>query len=803
MVPPANRRSEADTRIELIDPALRRRGWLQEQGMIKREVCAGTIEIIAGKPRRRAQGRVDYTLRILAGGAGQPLALALVEAKHEGLPPGHGMQQSRGYSRAKRLNVPFVYATNGHLFVEFDRFTGRISQPRPMAEFPTPEELRQRYEAGMGFALTDAAAQPLLQPYPGGEDGRRYYQDAAIRATLEKIAHCANTNDAIRALLTMATGVGKTFIAVYLLKRLSDAGQLTRALFVCDRDELRTQALGAFQAVFGSDAAEVKPDGAGGNQARNARIHIATYQTLGVDQDGDASFLNTHYPPDWFSHVVIDECHRSAWGQWAAVLTRNPNAVHIGLTATPRRLRIGKPRGAIDPAVAAEIDEAEQITADNRRYFGEPVYEYDMAQAMEDGYLAVCQIDKGRVNLDQTGVTIAQIMARHPRDALTGLRVSEAQVRARYEAPSFEDRVMLPDRVTAMCADLFDYLLATGGPEQKTVIFCARDSHADAVAAAIGNRYAQWCKEQGRKPVEDYAFKCTAASQGSKLLADFRGANSRYFIAATVDLLSTGVDVPRLRNVVFFRYVHSPISFYQMVGRGTRIDEASGKLMFHVYDYTDATDLFGAEFITDPRTPGDGDGDGGADPEPVIVVDGFDVSVDGKNRYVLGQEDGRDQPILLTVYKQRLATQLLEQAPTLADFRARWAEPQERRALIDKLVRGGHPPATLRAVEQMADYDLYDVLGDLGFHIRPRTRQNRVQAFLIKNEDWLDGLPPQTAAAVRAIVAQFEHSGTEGLESTHVFASPAFVAAGGFEALEAGGDPAALVREAKERMFSA
>ncbi|MBV5335482.1 restriction endonuclease subunit R, partial [bacterium] len=93
----------------------------------------------------------------------------------------------------------------------------------------------------------------------------------------------------------------------------------------------------------------------------------------------------------------------------------------------------------------------------------------------------MCQIDKGRVNLDQTGLTIAEVMARNPRDALTGQRVSEAQVRERYAAPSFEDLVMLPDRVTAMCADLFDYLLATGGPEQKTVIFCARDSHADAV----------------------------------------------------------------------------------------------------------------------------------------------------------------------------------------------------------------------------------------------------------------------------------------------------------------------------------
>lgn len=218
-------------------------------------------------------------------------------------------------------------------------------------------------------------------------------------------------------------------------------------------------------------------------------------------------------------------------------------------------------------------------------------------------------------------------------------------------------------------------------------------------------------------------------------MADFRGANSRYFIAATVDLLSTGVDVPRLRNVVFFRYVRSPISY--------------------------------------------------------------------QGRYVLGTEGGRDQIILFDVYKQRLAAQLLAEAPTLSDFRARWAEPDERRALIDKLVRGGHPPTTLQAVQQMADYDLYDVLGDLGFHIRPRTRQNRVQAFLIKHEDWLDGLPPQTAAAIRAIVAQFEHSGTDGLESKHVFAAPAFRAAGGFEALEAGGDPAALVREAKERMFAA
>ena len=188
----------------------------------------------------------------------------------------------------------------------------------------------------MGYTLDSHAARPLLQRYPGGEGARRYYQDAAIRAVMEKIAQCECEGKTGRALLSLATGSGKTFIAVNLLKRISDAGRLTRALFVCDRDELRTQAIKAFQNVFGSDAAEVyrKPD-----DAKNARIHIATYQTFRIEsENGDANFLTIYYPEDYFTHVVIDECHRSAWGKWSKVLTRNQNAVHIGITATPRKL---------------------------------------------------------------------------------------------------------------------------------------------------------------------------------------------------------------------------------------------------------------------------------------------------------------------------------------------------------------------------------------------------------------------------------------------------------------------------------
>ena len=316
MTPPIFGYSEADTRAKLIDPAMHKNGWSED--MIRREESAGSIEIIGGKARRRSRGQVDYTLRIKTSPDSQPVAIALIEAKKDSLPPGHGLDQAKGYANCKRLNVPFIFSSNGHQFVEYDNFTGLTSAPLPIAEFPSPQSLRSRYEQGTGFMLEDDAAKPLLVPYHNGEGGRRYYQDAAIRAVLEKIARTARSGEDQRALLTLATGAGKTFIAVNLLKRIADAGQLKRALFVCDRDELRSQALGAFQNVFGSDAAETRRNSDGTNHAKNARVHIATFQTLGIDTDnGDASFLTEHYPENYFSHIVIDECHRSAWGKWS------------------------------------------------------------------------------------------------------------------------------------------------------------------------------------------------------------------------------------------------------------------------------------------------------------------------------------------------------------------------------------------------------------------------------------------------------------------------------------------------------
>ncbi|HNT33124.1 MAG TPA: DEAD/DEAH box helicase family protein [Candidatus Aminicenantes bacterium] len=786
--------SESDTRAKLIDPAIHSRGWTED--LIRREETAGAIDIGETGPRRRSRGTIDYVLRVKVTPESQPVALALIEAKAEHLPPTHGLEQAKLYASCKRLNVQFVFSSNGRLFIEFDRVSGKTSSPKSLTDFPSPADLRARYERAVGFALGKPEAKPLLIRYAGGEATRRYYQDAAIRAVLEKIARRGK-----RALLALATGSGKTFIAVNLLKKIADAGQLRRALFVCDRDELRAQGLAAFQNVFGADAAAVTSD----NPQKNARVLVATYQTLDVDrEDSDANFLLANYPPDYFSHIVIDECHRSAWGKWSQVLTRNASAVQVGLTATPRRLEVE------ENTKEAQADV--RLTADNIKWFGEPVYEYDMAQGIEDGYLAACEIrrfdlfhDDKTVNERESGVSREDLSGKRIKDAQTGETLTEAEARERYEAENLEDRLLMPERLEAMCRSFFAQLIGTGGPEQKTIIFCRRDRHADDVAACLNNLYADWCRNGNHPRAEPYAFKCTAASSGNEYLADLRGASRRFFIATTVDLLTTGVDVPCVRNIVFFKYVRSPIAFYQMVGRGTRIYAPDGKLMFRVYDYTDATRLFGKEFVTKHQPPRERRAGAVREipPEPILWVEGFEVKVTDAGRYIVTEEDGKAMPVTVEEYKERLAERLVKEAPTLEEFRAVWIVPSKRRELIEGLPDGGRSAPVIRSLEGMLDYDLYDVLAELGYGLDPKTRLERTDAFAYKHEKWLKGLPEKAAAVIQAIAAQFAKAGTEGLENPAVFDTPEVVKAGGLSALKKKGKPAEILMETKQKMFAA
>jgi type I restriction enzyme R subunit len=792
-------RNEKLTRQELINPRIRDRGWFED--LVRAERTVGEVEILAGRPRR-GKGRVDYLLCLPAEVGKSPLPIAILEAKKEDELPGLGIQQAQVYRQ--RFNVPFVFSSNGYLYSEWNELTGQVVDNLPIKQFPTPSELRARYEEIKGFSFIGQNSQSLFEPYKGGEAARWYFQDAAIRATLEKIARGGN-----RVLLSLATGTGKTIIAAQLLHKLAQCGQLRKVLFVCDRDELRTQGWSKMHAIFGDNAQIATSD----DPKTNARIVIASYQTLNITgEDNEPRFWRENYPPGTFSHIIIDECHRSAWGKWSIVLTDNPDAIHIGLTATPRIVVGGR---SDDPARRYD----EEITNHNIEYFGPPVYEYPMWMGQEDGYLAASEVIRRSVDLDLATITRADIEQRTATDPYTGQQVDPEILQDQYTAHQYEEKLMLPDRVKAMCEDLFEHLLDTGGLLQKTIIFCVRDTHATMVTHEMNNLYQAWCREKNEWPVEDYAFQCTGnpnlRPSAEQLIPDLRGSKSSHFIAVTVDLLSTGVDLPNLENVVFFQYLQSPIEFYQRVGRGTRTGEPRGsKLMFRIYDYTNATRLFGHPFESrghpsreyhpsiDYAPKGEGVRETVQDTN-LIRVEGFEVHIIGEGRAIVVEQDGRETLIPVEEYEQRLAEKLTEAAPSLDELRTRWIWPERRRELLERLPGDGAAVRLLRHLRDQEACDLYDVLAELAYGAAARSRAERAAAFSYKQRQWLKGLPGKAEQVLYAMTRQFERGGIEELETTNIFDVLEVRKAGGFEALKSLRiAPSDLIIETKTRLLA-
>lgn len=797
--------NEAETRYELIDPVLRAKGY--REWRIKLETPA-PVEPTGNKGRRRVgAGRTDYLLCVQAAGMPNPLPVGVIEAKAETADPLKGMQQAKGYADCTRFAVQYVFATNGHRYGEFDKLQQLPSGPHPFPDFPSHAALTARYAKDTGVDITAPGAAMLFMADSAAFNKPRYYQDAAIRAAFEKVLLCEQAKEPARVLLSLATGAGKTVIAANLLWRLHEAGRLTKpALFLCDRDALREQAWEKLAKAFPKGSVRIVETDHGSNAAENAKIHIATYQTLGLD-DADAnyaSFLTRHYPPNSFSYIILDECHRSAWGRWSEVLKRNPDAVHIGLTATPRQLRESKHQTADDA----------HITANNLAYFGEPVYEYTLIQAQEDGYLAACEIVKLKPSIDWKTFTRNDILALKPIDARTGQYIQAEDLATTYTAKSFDDNILLPERIAAMCADLFQRLCEHGGPEQKVIIFCTRDLHADRVALQMQRLYATWCKVNGQAPKDHYAFKCTAEG-GADLIGPMRGSSERCFIACTVDLLATGVDIERLNAVVFFRYVESSISFYQMVGRGTRIDEPTQKYKFWLYDYTGVTDLFGTDFITAAAKPrvkkpgGDDDGgEGGEDDGPLPlpeIIGGQAVTITPQGRYILQRRevDGalRDVAIPVDEYRAEMIARVLAEAATLPDLRNLWVETQKRRELINHLLGEHYSPDTVRELANLNDCDHFDLFAHYGYREKALKRPEREAAYLTANTAWFVSVDPKAAVILRGIGHQFGAGGTDALESEMLWEVPEFKRVGGLSALRTLGKPVDVMREAKTRLF--
>ncbi len=546
--------NEADTRAKLIDPKLLKSGWTEKMIVRDKPITKGMIINDSGD--RLPVRKPDYIL-YYPDKDGVPLAV--IEAEAEDKSHLAGMQQAKEYMQ--RLGVPFAYSTNGHEIEEYDDFR---KQQVTLRDFPSPTELWRRYVDGKELKIVDIKEDPLLYPYyPFPDKPLRYYQEVAVRNAIQHILKGKK-----KVLLTMATGSGKTYVAFQIAWKLYKTGKIRRVLYLVDRIFLRRQAHDAFYP-FGTAREELV-----GVESvpKHKDIYFATYQTLYSEKDGKRVY--ELFDPDFFDMVIIDECHRSGWKRWHDILKYFSNAIHLGLTATPKR----------------------DDNIDTYAYFGEPVYDYPMRQGIEDGFLAPCEIIRAFTNIDKAGVlSIVEVKSQGAKiEVPKGVELKEY-----YTVEEFEREITLPDRTKKICEHLARILESTG-PKGKTAIFCVSQLHAAEVAKELNNHFAPIFG------ISNYAVRVvTDEPYAHEVLKEFKDSEKDFpVITTTVDLLSTGVDIPPVRNIVFLKHIDSKVVFHQIIGRGARIDDVSRKFTFRIIDYTNATRLFDEWDLPSPLPAG-------------------------------------------------------------------------------------------------------------------------------------------------------------------------------------------------------
>lgn len=609
--------NEADTRAQLIDPQLNRAGWTRSQ--VTREhyyrpdfqYTPGRVVLRGGRAQRDRPRIMDYLLRYT-----DSFPIAVVEAKAEDVPAVAGLEQAKRYARENGL--VFAFAANGHAILEWDGFS---DTSRELDAFPSPEELWRRWRINTGiddpervsgrtetrlgelrpvYNATVAAARrrnPLLHPYAPPELTRgstpRYFQEAAIRAAIVRAMRGQK-----RILLTMATGTGKTFTAMQIVWKLiksewlfQQKGRPGRVLFLADRVVLRDQAYNAFGPFAGSHGdPRFMLDGQR-KLSMQHDLYFGIYQTLwGEDARGKRLF--EHFAPDFFDLIIIDEAHRSGFGTWKEILDRFSGAIHLGMTATPKQDENVDTYGyfcAEEPAIP--LDPGDPAKGAIRP----AAYTYSLGQGIEDGFLATYKVHRVRTNLDKEGLHIRDVIEQGAELIVP----AEADLREDYYTPQFEREISLPDRTRTLVEHLAR-LLRQFGPMHKTMVFCVDMEHAQEVARQLNNAFA----DLGLGG--DYAVPIVSeeGEQGQRWLRAFQDSDRKLpVVATTAELLSTGVDVPACRNIVFMKTLSSPILFKQIIGRGSRIDATTGKLWFRIIDYTDATRLLDPQWDRPPGPP--------------------------------------------------------------------------------------------------------------------------------------------------------------------------------------------------------
>lgn len=540
--------SESETRDRFIDLLLEEAGWTLDD--------ARCLEFeVSGMPNQDGKGFVDY---VLWGDDGKPVGL--VEAKRTRRDPRVGQQQAKLYADCLEQQFgqrPVIFYSNGYEHWIWD---DAMYPPRAVQGFYTRDQLELliRRRTIRRSLLTADIDSGIVE---------RFYQTRAIR----RVAEAFERDHDRKALLVMATGAGKTRTVIAMTELLMRCNWAKRVLFLADRVALVNQAVNAFKTHL-SDAPPVnlvtERDGEG-------RVFVSTYPTMMglIDERRDSQ---RRFGPGYFDLIVIDEAHRSVFQKYRAIF-QHFDALLVGLTATP------KDEVARNTYSLFELED------------GVPTDAYSLDEAVADGFLVPPIAVSVPLKFHREGIKYDEL-SDEDKDEWDALEWDEdGNVPDAVDAAAVNKWLFNKDTVDKVLAHLMTRGLKVAGGDRlgKTIVFAKNQDHAEFIAERFNASNAALAGHFARV----ITFK-TEYTQS--LIDDFSKKDSAPHIAISVDMLDTGIDVPEVVNLVFFKIVRSKTKFWQMVGRGTRLcpdlfGPGQHKSAFYIFDYCQNLEYFGED----------------------------------------------------------------------------------------------------------------------------------------------------------------------------------------------------------------
>lgn len=732
--------SEEDIKMKYITPAIEKAGWdIKTQVRAEYSFTDGRIIVRGNLVARGKRKRADYILSYKPN-----MPLAIIEAKDNNKPMGAGMQQALEYGDI--LDIPFIYSSNGDGFIEHDNFTGK-ERELSLEEFPSPDELWERYKAGKGIQAHEEKI--VSEDYFFDMSGKspRYYQRVAINRTIEAISKGQD-----RILLVMATGTGKTYTAFQIIYRLWKSKTKKRILFLADRNILVDQTMTNDFKHFGDKMIKVNRQ----NIDKAHEIYLALYQSMTGSEDWQNVYKE--FSPDFFDLVIVDECHRGSAkdnSAWREVLEYFNSATQIGLTATPK--------------------ETKDISTSN--YFGEPVYTYSLKQGIEDGFLAPYKVV--RVSLDK------DLEGYRPTKGKLDKYGNLIEDRI-YNISDFDKNLILEKRTEIVAKKVTEFLNKTNRFD-KTIVFCVDIDHAERMRQALVNENSDLVKESNK-----YIMRITGDNdEGKAQLDNFIDPASKYpTIVTTSKLMTTGVDAQTCKLIVLDSNINSMTEFKQIIGRGTRIKEEYGKQYFTIMDFRGVTRLF-----ADPDFDGDPvviyepeEGETIVPPDTEGGIGGYPSGNSGEGEFEEGDEKSgrvkyvvddvgvmvvnerveyydKDGKLVTESLKDYTRKNIRKEYADLNQFINRWNSEEKKTAILKELEEKG---VFFDAIKEEVGKDLddFDLILHLAFDQKPLTRKERADN--VKKRDYFGKYSDIAREVLEALLDKYMNEGISELESIEI-----------------------------------